>query len=47
MTMTMQRERVNLGLLFAGDPRAVATERLPGETEAAKPGKEMENHPLA
>ena len=44
MTMVMmmtETQAVNLALLFTGNPGALASERLPRETEAAKPAGEL------
>ena len=44
MTMVMmmtETQAVNLALLFTGNPGALASERLPRETEPAKPAEEL------
>ena len=41
MMMMTETRAVNLALLFTGNPGALASERLPRETEAAKPAEEL------
>ena len=41
MMMMTETRAVNLALLFTGNPGALASERLPRETEAAKPAGEL------